>query len=145
MKIQIDNKLQEEILSLRKRFLSNSPFAYMERRQEKAREIINKLGKIIEDANKNATMTKKSKKYCFDFIREECLKWPRFAKSRLTKQMILNTPLRTRLPLYIPNEEYLPLRDYYGVEIDDIKEYLKQRDEYIDLLYIELKNEWYNA
>ena len=89
-------------------------------------------------------MAEEGKKYCFDFIKEGCLKWSNYSKRRLTKQMICMAPLGLRLPLYMPGEKYLPFRDYYGVEIDDIKDYFKQWDEYVNLLYVELKNKWHN-
>ena len=87
-------------------------------------------------------MAKEGKKYCFDFIRKGCLKWSDSFKRTLTKEMICMVPLGLRLPIYIPGEKYIPLRDYYGVEVDDVEDYIKQRDEYIDSLYIELKNKW---
>lgn len=49
MKIEIDDKLQIEILSLRRKILADSPFAYMQHVSGDCVNVVRKLGKIISD------------------------------------------------------------------------------------------------
>lgn len=49
MNIEIDNKIQREILSLREKILSNSPFAYMPHISNDCVSVVKKLGKMITE------------------------------------------------------------------------------------------------
>jgi len=62
MIIEIDDKLQREILSLRRKILSDSPFSYMKHISGDCVNMVRKLGKMITD--KGIT------------IKEECIYCP---------------------------------------------------------------------
>lgn len=79
------------------------------------------------------------KKYCFDYIKEDVMKWAPEVRKTMTKQMIYMLPLRVNLPFIMP-DIYIPAMDYYGEVIDDYDEWHRQREEYIDNLYNELKD-----
>lgn len=70
------------------------------------------------------------KRYRFDYIKEDVDKWdPRLPKdydriSFLPFGLLLTTPIR----------------DYYGEEVDDAQEWLRQRDEYIKKLVEQYNN-----
>lgn len=49
MNIEIDNKIQRKILSLRRKILSNSPFAYMQHIPDDCVSVVKELGKMITD------------------------------------------------------------------------------------------------
>ena len=78
------------------------------------------------------------KKYCFDYIKEDVMKWAPGVRKIMTKQMIHMLPLRVKFPFIIPGR-ITPAMDYYGEVIDDYGVWNKQREEYIDNLYDELK------
>ena len=79
------------------------------------------------------------KKYRFDYIREDVMKWAPDVRKNVTKQMLYMLPLRVLLPFILP-EQITPPIDYYGEVIDNYGEWSKQREEYIEELYRELKN-----
>jgi len=79
------------------------------------------------------------KKYCFDYIKEDVMKWAPEVRETMTKQMIYMLPLRVLFPFILP-EKITPPIDYYGEVIDDYEEWKRQREEYIDNLYKDLKN-----
>lgn len=85
------------------------------------------------------TLGMKKKKYCFDYIREDVMKWTPEVRKNVTKQMLYMLPLRVLFPFILP-EKITPPIDYYGEVIDDYGEWKKQREEYIENLYKELKN-----
>ena len=78
------------------------------------------------------------KKYCFDYIMKDVMKWAPDVRKNVTKQMLYMLPLRVRFPFIMP-EQITPPIDYYGEVIDNYDEWKKQREEYIDNLYNELK------
>lgn len=78
------------------------------------------------------------KKYCFDYIKEDVMKWTPDVRKNVSKQMIYMLPLRVNFPFIMP-DRITPPMDYYGEVIDDYGEWSKQRGEYIDNLYNELK------
>ena len=78
------------------------------------------------------------KKYCFDYIKEDVMKWAPEVRKTMTKQMIYMLPLRVNLPFIMP-DRITPAMDYYGEVIDNYDEWHRQREEYIDNLYNELK------
>ena len=78
------------------------------------------------------------KKYCFDYIREDVMKWAPDVRKNITKQMLYMLPLRVQFPFISP-EQITPPIDYYGEVIDDYDEWKKEREEYIDNLYNNLK------
>ena len=82
----------------------------------------------------------KKKKYCFDYIREDVMKWAPDVRKNVTKQMLYTIPSRIRLPFIMP-DRYIPAIDYYGEVIDDYGEWSKKRGEYIENLYKQLKME----
>lgn len=79
------------------------------------------------------------KKYCFDYIKEDVMKWAPDVRKNVTKQMIYMLPLRVQFPFISP-EQITPPIDYYGEVIDNYDEWNRQREEYIEELYKQLKN-----
>ena len=79
------------------------------------------------------------KKYCFDYIKEDVMKWAPDVRKNVTKQMIYMLPLRVQFPFISP-EQITPPIDYYGEVIDNYDEWKRQREEYIEELYKQLKN-----
>ena len=79
------------------------------------------------------------KKYCFDYIKEDVMKWAPDVRKNVTKQMLYMLPLRVLFPFIMP-EQITPPIDYYGEVIDNYDEWKRQREEYIDELYKQLKN-----
>lgn len=80
----------------------------------------------------------KKKKYCFDYIKEDVMKWAPEVRKNVTKQMLYMLPLRVIFPFIMP-DRITPAMDYYGEVIDDYDVWNKQREEYIDNLYNKLK------
>jgi hypothetical protein len=78
------------------------------------------------------------KKYCFDYIREDVMKWAPDVRKNVTKQMLYMLPYRISLPFIMP-DRIIPATDYYGEVIDNYDEWHKQREEYIEDLYKQLK------
>lgn len=85
------------------------------------------------------TLGMKKKKYCFDYIREDVMKWGPEVRKTMTKQMIYMLPFRINLPFNMP-DRYIPAMDYYGEVISDYDEWKRQREQYIEELYKQLKN-----
>lgn len=79
------------------------------------------------------------KKYCFDYIREDVMKWTPEVRKNVTKQMLYMLPLRVQFPFILP-EQITPAIDYYGEVISDYGEWSKEREEYIENLYKQLRN-----
>lgn len=79
------------------------------------------------------------KKYRFDYIKEDVMKWAPDVRKNVTKQMLYMLPLRVQFPFISP-EQITPPIDYYGEVISDYNEWSKEREEYIENLYEELKN-----
>lgn len=77
------------------------------------------------------------KKYCFDYIKEDVMKWAPDARKNVTKQMMYMIPCG--LFYWSDLEKGLIIKDYYGEVIDDYDEWSKEREEYIDSLYNNLK------
>ena len=85
-----------------------------------------------------------AKQYNFDYIREDCLIWSDYAKRTLTRDRLRMLPLGI---LLLPTTEMcngIIGRDRNGDLVEDVEEWLKQRNEYLDLLYVELKNKWHD-
>ena len=81
------------------------------------------------------TMTKK-KEYCFDYIKENINRWSPDVKKNITKDMIGLTPYG----IFVWNDITRSLiLDWYGEPIEDFEDWKRQREEYIDKLYNELK------
>ena len=72
-----------------------------------------------------------SKRYRFDYIKEDVDKWD----SRVPKDYYTISFLPLGLLLTTP------IRDYYGEEVDDVQEWLRQREEYIKKLVEQYKNQ----
>ncbi len=81
----------------------------------------------------------KKKKYCFDYIGKDVMKWAPEMRKNVTKQMLYMIPLRVQFPFISP-EQITPAIDYYGEVIDDYDEWSREREEYIEKLYKKLKN-----
>lgn len=81
---------------------------------------------------------KQKKKYCFDYMREDAMKWAPEVRKNITKQMIYMLPYGISFPFIMP-DRIIPAMDYYGEVIDDYDEWHRQREEYIEKLYKELK------
>ena len=70
------------------------------------------------------------KHYRFDYIKEDVDKWnPQIPRDYYTISFLPFGLLLTT-----------PIRDYYGEEVDDAQEWLRQRDEYIKKLVERYKN-----
>ena len=104
----------------------------------KKMEIEYPCSKQIEEMDFKKTPVYNTKKYCFDYIKEDVMKWAPEVRKTMTKQMIYMLPLRVNLPFIMP-DRYIPAMDYYGEVIDNYDEWKRQREEYIDKLYNELK------
>ena len=77
------------------------------------------------------------KKYCFDNIRHTVMNWSPEVRKTMTKQMIYMLP--DGLFYWSDLIKGLIIKDYFGEVIDDYQDWKKQREEYIDKLYNELK------
>ena len=80
-----------------------------------------------------------TKKYCFDYIKEDVMKWAPDVRKNVTKQMLYMLPLRVTFPYFMP-DRIIPAIDYYGEVIDNYDDWKRQREEYIEELYKQLKN-----
>lgn len=78
------------------------------------------------------------KKYRFDNIRHTVMNWNPEVRKTMTKQMIYMIP--HGLFYWSDLKKGLIIKDYFGEVIDDYEDWEKQREEYIDNLYNELKN-----
>ena len=67
------------------------------------------------------------------------MKWAPDVRKNVTKQMLYMLPLKVRFPFISP-EQITPPNDYYREAISDFNEWSKEREEYIENLYKELKN-----
>lgn len=79
------------------------------------------------------------KKYRFDNIRYDVMNWSPEVRKTMTKQMLYNLPYG--LTYWSDFEKGMIIRDYFGDVIDDYDEWSRQREEYIEQLYKELKME----
>ena len=77
------------------------------------------------------------KKYRFDNIRHDVMNWSPEVRKTMTKQMIYMLP--DGLFYWSDLMKGLIIKDYFGDVIDDYEDWKKQREEYIDNLYNELK------
>lgn len=82
----------------------------------------------------------KKKIYRFEYIKEDVMKWSEEVRKTMTKQMLYMLPLRVTMPYIMPDEPIIPATDFYGDPIDDYDEWKRQREEYIENLYNELKS-----
>ena len=94
-------------------------------------DIINVNNKMVQKRKKEDA---KNKKYCFDYIEENVKRWNPSLLEDITKEMLLNTPLCVNF-FSTDVDNITPPRDYYGEVIDDIDDWFKQREVYIDELY----------
>lgn len=79
------------------------------------------------------------KKYRFDNIRFDVMNWSPEVRKTMTKQMIYRLP--HGVTYWSDFEKGIIMRDYFGDVIDNYAEWNRQREEYIENLYKELKNE----
>ena len=84
------------------------------------------------------TLGMEKKKYRFDNIRHDVMNWSPEVRKTMTKQMIYMLP--DGLFFWSDFEKGMIITDYFGDVIDDYNEWKKQREEYIDNLYKQLKN-----
>lgn len=77
-------------------------------------------------------------KYRFDNIRHTVMNWNPELRKTMTKQMIYMIPYG--LFYWSDLEKGLIMKDYFGEVIDDYEDWEKQREEYIEELYKQLKN-----
>jgi hypothetical protein len=77
-------------------------------------------------------LNKNKKKYRFDYLKDMVMEWHESARENITKQMLYNLPFGILV--------YNGLYDYYGEEITSFVFWNSQREEYLDNLYKELKN-----
>lgn len=75
------------------------------------------------------------KQYKFDYLKEMVDEW--VDKTHVTRQQLDMLPFRVSLP-YLDFKTYIPSKDYYGEVIENFEEWDRQRDEYLDKLWIEL-------
>ena len=115
----------------------------------RCRELLSEAGNDPEKAwniikekylpyNSTGDLSKK-KTYRFDYIMEDVMKWNEETRKNMTKQMLYMLPLCITMPYIMPGEPVVPATDFYGVTIDDYDEWNRQREEYIENLYNELK------
>lgn len=78
------------------------------------------------------------KKYRFDYIKADVMRWAPEVRKNMTKQMIYMLPYG--LTYWSDFEKGIIIRDYFGDVIDDYDEWERQREEYIEDLYKQLKN-----
>jgi hypothetical protein len=76
--------------------------------------------------------------YRFDYMKEWVLQFRPECIKNLTVRDVLMLPWDIALP-WFTFEEYIPARDHYGVYIEDIEEWSKQRKEYAEKLVKEIK------
>ena len=113
------------------------PFDFTE--ELKKMEITYSYPKQIEENDFRKTSVYVTKKYRFDYIKEDVMKWAPEVRKAMTKQMIYMLPYRISLPFIMP-DRIIPAMDYYGEVIDNYDEWKRQREEYIEELYKQLKN-----
>ena len=78
------------------------------------------------------------KKYRFDNIKADVMRWAPDVRKNVTKRMIYMLP--EGLFYWSDLIKGLIIKDYFGEVIDDYDEWKRQREEYIENLYKELKN-----
>ena len=81
---------------------------------------------------------KSSHTYRFDYIRDEVLTWNPDVLRKCTVEFLLQVLPHTIHPAFISRSSSTPTTDYYGEEIEDMKDYLNQRVEYISALHKEI-------
>ena len=94
----------------------------------------NTLNDYFDEFKKTLGM---KKKYRFDNIRHDVMNWSPEVRKTMTKQMIYMLP--DGLFYWSDLIKGLIIKDYFGEVIDDYEDWHKQREEYIDNLYNELK------
>ena len=95
----------------------------------------NTLNDYFDEFKKTLGM---KKKYRFDNIRYDVMNWSPEVRKTMTKQMIYMLP--DGLFYWSDLIKGLIIKDYFGEVIDDYQDWKKQREEYIDKLYNELKH-----
>lgn len=75
------------------------------------------------------------KQYKFEYLKEMVDEWA--DKTHVTRQQLNILPWRISLQ-YWDFEKYIPSKDCYGEIVEDIDEWIKQRDEYLDKLWLDL-------
>ena len=126
--------------------LKNYPDDFMKSRSKRWLKVKKKLKKIFHTKLRRKELDKPysqgqqiAKKYRFDYIKEDVMKWAPEVRKAMTKQMIYMLPYRISLPFIMP-DRIIPAMDYYGEVIDNYDEWKRQREEYIEELYKQLKN-----
>lgn len=94
----------------------------------------NTLNDYFDEFKKTLGM---KKKYRFDNIRHDVMNWSPEVRKTMTKQMIYMLP--DGLFYWSDLMKGLIIKDYFGEVIDNYDEWKRQREEYIDNLYNELK------
>ena len=82
------------------------------------------------------------KKYRFDYIREQIADWD---KEMVTFENVRNLPFRISPPSMGPGVDgrvnFLPSMDPYGNPIDDMDDWIDQRNDYIEELVEKIKKD----
>lgn len=83
------------------------------------------------------------KQYKFDYIKENVEKWGKDIPR--DRETLISTPFGITMPHLFPKENnmgfnYYPPKDYYGETIEDIDDWMKQRERYCEELEKEYKN-----
>ena len=79
--------------------------------------------------------------YRFDYIRDNVFKWKKDVLEDITVSMVTNAmPFGVMMPWIMP-DECTPTTDYYGVDIEDIDDWMHQRAEYIKNLVAEIRRD----
>ena len=134
--VKTTKETKRELFEPIRRGAPSLPFDFTE--ALKKMEVEYSYPKQIEENDFRKTSVYNTKKYCFDYIKEDVMKWAPDVRKNVTKQMLYMLPLRVLFPFILP-EKITPPIDYYGEVIDDYGVWNKQREEYIDNLYKELK------
>ena len=82
------------------------------------------------------------KKYKFDYLENNVKQWSDDIKKNMTKQMLFNLPYYITFwsELDLENHKYINYTfDFYNNVIDDIDNWKKQRDNFINKLYLKYK------
>ena len=74
------------------------------------------------------------KTYRFDYLKECVDKW--VDKTHITMSQLYTLPDDILLPWFMPGE-YRPAKDHYGEDILDISEWRRQKNEYLEKLWVE--------
>ena len=79
------------------------------------------------------------KKYKFDIIRQNVMSWSPDIRENLSSPDELHCACPGPSCPWITLEEYIPSHDYYGETVDDIDEYIQQRNAYCKQLFKEIQ------